>query len=78
MGKTGNIFAKKVSDKVFEVTIEAVMVKQSYARGGQKWMIICQDRILGAGETPYEALKNMDYGHANIRYKTKNKRRRKK
>jgi len=78
MGKTGRVFAKKLSDKVYAVTIEAVIVKQTYQRGAGKWMIICQDKILSAGETPYEALKNLDYGDANIRYKTKNKRRRKK
>ena len=77
MGNTGKVFAKKVSDKVFNVTIEAVLVKQNYARTG-KWMLICQDKILSWGETPYEALKNLDYGDANIRYKAKNKRRRKK
>jgi len=78
MGKVGRVFAKKASDKLFNVTIEAVLVKQNYTRGSGKWMLICQEKILSWGATPYEALKNLDYGDANIRYKTKNKRRRKK
>ena len=68
--KITGIKAENLEDGIIKISIDALIVKQTGARGNQKWAFYLKG-IIGSGSTPEETIKNVIRYEGNLRFRKK-------